>query len=191
MTGIGAPVGARAASLIAGTSCDVSELTIGGASASDCAGTYEGNDKPSAGLELLDGGVFGDFGNWSLAASDDRDFSTSGGKNGSWNLDGVAASGPLAIAVKGGPSFSLYFFDVAEDTQLTGTFGTDGVVKGNGKPGPGLSHLSLYIAPASLDSEEPSRPGSGVAVPEPATTVGLSVIAVAGAIARQRRRRDS
>ncbi|OKH17807.1 hypothetical protein NIES208_08285 [[Limnothrix rosea] IAM M-220] len=47
----------------------------------------------------------------------------------------------LFFSVKGGPSFSAYLWD-GETTS--GTFNTQGIVKGNGKGGPGLSHLSFY-----------------------------------------------
>lgn len=130
--------------------CKVSDVTIGvaDAEADACSGFYSGNDKKKdAALDLLNGDLFGDFGEWTLEATDDN-FNVGSDTFGNWSLIDALVdsfSGPGAIAVKAGNSFSLYFFEMVADFN-SGTFNTAGVEKVGQKGNtPGLSHLTLYI----------------------------------------------
>ena len=168
---------------LGGNTCSASEVTISGVSADQCSGYYSGNDKPSAALGLLDGDLFGDFGDWSLKATDSAFRTTGGDKSGTWSL-GNNYSGPATIAVKAGNSFSLYFFETLTDFNA-GTFDTSGVAKvGGGRNGgntPALSHLSLYVADG--DFEEPPTD-----IPEPFGILGLAVAGGLGATLKRRNR---
>ncbi len=156
------------AATFGGGTCSVSEVTVTGyGSADNCAGFFEGNDKPTGALSLLDGGLFGDFGSWSLTGTDDDFTGTGSGQTGTWNF-AQGFSGPAAVAVKAGDSFSLYFFANVADAYA-GTFSTGGVDT-VGKKGniPGLSHLSVFTA-----QRPDTPPPTPQPVPEPASILGL------------------
>lgn len=182
---------AQAATLGSGT-CSVSELTVTGyGSADKCAGYFEGNDKPTSALSLLDStkdkaGIFGNFGTWSLAGTDGDFTGTGAGETGTWNF-AKGFSGPAAVAVKAGNSYSLYFFEDVADAYA-GTFSTAGVAKVGGGPKgkggntPGLSHLSVFTA-----QRPDTPPSTPQAVPEPASILGLLAIGGLGiGLKRQR-----
>jgi hypothetical protein len=175
---------AQAATLGGGT-CSVSEVTITGyGSADNCAGFFSGNDKGGGtdpAISLLNDGLFGDFGSWVRTGTDGDFTGTGSGQTGTWNF-AQGFSGPAAVAVKAGNSYSLYFFaDVAE--AYSGTFATGGV-NTVGKKGntPGLSHLSVFTA------QRPSTPPpTAQSVPEPASILGLLAIGGLGiGLKRQR-----
>lgn len=167
------------AATLGGGTCSVLEVTITGhGSADNCAGFFSGNDKGrnDPAITLLNNGLFGDFGSWSLTGTDD-DFRNGNGqsfddvkeKSGVWNF-AKGFSGPAAVAVKAGNSYSLYFFaDVAQ--AFAGTFDTSGV-RANGGGAPALSHLSVFTA------QRPDMPPTPQPVPEPASI--LSLLALGG-----------
>ena len=139
--------------------CDVSNLS----GALQCAGPFEGNDSNS----ILDD-VFGS-GAWEEIVKIDGGGSANGltvsgsGSSGTWSYAGPLGDySQVMVALKGGPSFSLYELDMDLDFG-SGTFGWDtlGIVKGNGKAGPGLSHFSLYGREGDLP------PPSAVPLPGP------------------------
>jgi len=80
--------------------------------------------------------------------------------------------GSFVLGVKGGPDYSLYLFDGGSVGITELAFDTLGIVKGNGKAGPGLSHLALFVS----------------AVPEPTNAAMLlGGLAMLGLVIRRRR----
>jgi hypothetical protein len=77
--------------------------------------------------------------------------------------------------LKGGPTFSAYEIDVALGTS--GSWDTTGILKGNDRPGPGLSHLTLYQTGGS-------NPTPRTVIPLPAAAwlmiAGIGGLAVVG-----------
>ena len=153
-----------------GNSCDISQLT----SSIDCKGTFNGND---ANQDLS--GLF-EVNDWAEFLKVDSNSGTDGNltvnAGGTWSISGLDSSSNYMVVLKGGNSFSSYFLGSGL-TSANGTWNTQGVVKGNGKPGPGLSHFTVY---------EGSGPAAGA--PEP-TTIGGFLLA--GAILNKLRRMKS
>lgn len=154
-------------------SCSVTNLT----DAVQCAGPFEGNDSNS----VLDQ-VFG-FGEWHEIVKVDSGVSNDGlsvttGTSGTWSYTGdLGDYSSVMVALKGGPSFSLYELEAG---VTSGNWDTLGIVKGNGKAAPGLSHFTLY----GRKSSSPVLPP----VPLPAPVLGL--IAGIGGLAALRRMRQ-
>ncbi len=153
----GTAINANAALVKGAVNCSISNL--GGATA--CEGAFEGND---ANQDLS--GLFG-VSTWTQWAKVDNDHGTNGGltvagggQDGTWSIAGLTS--PFMIVLKGGPSFSAYSMD---GNTTSGSWNTSGLFKGNDKPGPGLSHFTVYVGPAS-----PPTP-----VPEPLTILGSAL----------------
>ncbi|MGB3513510.1 MAG: PEP-CTERM sorting domain-containing protein [Microcoleaceae cyanobacterium] len=160
-----------AALTLQGNNCSTGNLT-GSAS---CEGTFNGNDAN----QNLDG-LFGQTG-WSQLFKVDNSSGTNGGltvtadneKTGTWSLSGADTSQYDYMAViKGGNSFSAYSLN-----DFSGNWNTDGVVKGNGRPNPGLSHFTVYSIAKSNNSEE---------VPEPLTILGSGLALGFGAMFKKK-----
>jgi hypothetical protein len=155
-------------------------VTVGGSDADACEGVYYGNDKQATssetvGLDLLNNDdLFGDL-SWSLKATD-TDFTTTGSTTGTWSLS-LDYSGPAVIALKGGPTFNLYYFENFS-APSSGTFSTLNLLKGNGDEDPGLSHFSLYTV--EIDTPPPSK------VPEPMGLLGTVALGVGAAVRRRK-----
>ncbi|MBD2387208.1 PEP-CTERM sorting domain-containing protein [Cylindrospermum sp. FACHB-282] len=148
--------------------CSSGSVTAGGNAYSSCSGIIIGNNR-GAGTDNLEyrlnsdnlallpqSGSALDFTKytWTLATASlgfqPNNYNTSG----TWSLGaGKSINSPFAIAVKGGPDYSAYFFNAASNIT-SGTWNTFGIAKGNGQPGPGLSHLDIYVATAK-DVPEP------------------------------------
>ncbi|MFW5655266.1 MAG: VPLPA-CTERM sorting domain-containing protein [Roseicyclus sp.] len=128
--------------------CSADDLTV----SLDCEGAFSGNDSNTDldGLFSKNGwtelakvddasGTDGD-----LTVTQDDNTATSGG----WSYTGdVSAYSHMIAVLKGGNSFSAYLLDLSVK-PLEGAWNTDGIAKGNGKPGPGLSHFGLYTIDA-------------------------------------------
>lgn len=155
-------------------SCDVSNLS----GALQCAGPFQGNDSNS----ILDD-VFGQ-GEWEEIVKVDGGTSANGltvsgsGTSGTWSFSGSLGDfSQVMVALKGGPSFSLYELS----TGITsGSWDTFGIVKGNGQAGPGLSHFTLYGR-----GEVP--PPSAVPLPGP---IWALLAGIGGLVALRRRAAD-
>lgn len=136
---------ALALTLIPGSSCSTSSLTTSTA----CKGVFDGNDAN----QNLDG-LFGTNG-WTQIEKVDGDsgnsntnglnlmVTTNGGTSGNWKVDSFQGNDPVMFVLKGGPSFSAFLMDLSE---TMGKWNTESLLKGNGKPGPGLSHFTVYSA---------------------------------------------
>ncbi|MGB3514359.1 MAG: PEP-CTERM sorting domain-containing protein [Microcoleaceae cyanobacterium] len=152
----------------AAVNCSTNDVT-GSAS---CEGAFSGNDSNS---DL--GGLF-NVDEWVEWAKVDNDSGTDGGltvggggQSGTWSVSGIDS--PFMIALKGGPSYSAYYMD---GNTTSGDWNTDGLFKGNGKPGPGLSHFSVYIAKGDNNAE----------VPEPLTILGSGLALGFGAMFKKK-----
>ena len=114
----------------------------------ECEGPYDGNDSNQI---AKDTELFNLTGWKELTKIDGSSGSndvltvTSQGQGGfSWAFDqqfDLSNIKDLFFSVKGGPSFSVYLWD---GTTTNGKFDTQGIVKGNNKGGPDLSHISIY-----------------------------------------------
>lgn len=128
-------------------SCSTSNLS----GSTDCEGPFSGNPSPD-----IPGATFFGKDDWveiNKAESGNgwedgvvKITSGAGSTSGMFELAANAYTGfeHYMIAIKGGPSFSVYLMD---GTTLSGDWNTDGIVKGNGQPGPGLSNFSLWGSP--------------------------------------------
>ena len=150
---------AQAATLGGSTTCESSSFSY-----LDCAGAFSGNDKGAQGTAISNlNSLFG--GDWSFVGdSEDGTVMFSSGGDGTKSGTALTSLNGLgAIAVKAGPSYSLY--TVADLSEFDwDTFGVTPVgSKGNNAPG--LSHLSIY---KQATSNPPSKE-----VPEPGILFGL------------------
>lgn len=132
----------------------------------ECAGVFSGNDSNS---DL--GGLFGqdtwtevlklDAGSGTTSGNGITLSVTNTGNGGTWSIDTYAGFAPVMFVTKGGNSYSAFLMDLK---TLTGSWDTLSMLKGNGKPGAGLSHWTIYQA-----GTLPVQPGPGPApVPLPA-----------------------
>ncbi|AFZ54828.1 PEP motif putative anchor domain protein [Cyanobacterium aponinum PCC 10605] len=139
------------------TMCSLSDLDVSIA----CEGAFAGNNENQ---DLS--GLF-NVSNWTQYAKVDGDSGTSngltvngGGTSSTWSLTGIDFNSFDIMAIlKGGPTFSAYLLDSAGLN-----WNTDGILKGNYKPGPGLSHFTIYT---SAKTPQP--------VPEPLTILGTGL----------------
>ncbi|MEQ9357019.1 PEP-CTERM sorting domain-containing protein [Coleofasciculus chthonoplastes] len=169
---------AQAALTSLSNSCSNSDLSGSVA----CEGTFDGND---ANQDL--GGLFG-VDAWSQLFKVDNDSGTNGGLNvtgggtsGGWSLTGIDFNtSNIMVVLKGGNSFSSYLLDGV----TSGSWNTDGVVKGNGRPGPGLSHFTVYQAPKPVQDPQD--------VPEPLTILGsATALGIGGLLKRQQSKKNN
>jgi PEP-CTERM motif len=144
----------------------------------DCAGSFEGNDKNQEDrvLSIIES-EFGLAGASFLGASDDA-------RSGPFRRDPDGASGTLrfdsaidgafVLSLKAGNAFSLYFFDGEGDAISSIDYTTLGVATNWRGDGLGLSHASLYAAVP--------------AIPEPETyALMLAGLAAVGFMSRRRK----
>jgi len=133
-------------------SCFDSLVTTGNAGFMDCAGPFSGNvNGNSTELQHLTN-LFSSSWVW-VGSSDNPGYgpftSDPGTTSGVLNFDSPV-KGIFAIALKGGPDYSFYVFNGGTAGISSLNFDTLGIYKGDGKPGPALSHASLYLDPPFL-----------------------------------------
>ncbi len=162
-------------------SCDVSNFT----QSIDCEGAFSGNATPD-----IPGNTYFGISDWTEILKVNSDSGTDsgsggflevtgGGTSGGYSLTGLDAGHQYMVALKGGPSFSVYLLE-AGITDESGSWNTDGLFKGNGKPGPGLSNVTVWktrIAPPP-----PER------IPEPISTLAVfafGAVAAGGALKKK------
>ena len=170
------------------TTCSTRDLTFGGNNALACEGAYDGNDSNS---DLS--GVFGQstWSEWAKVNSpgtQNKGLTLTGGgnKNGTYTLSGLSIGEHYMIALKGGPTFSLYDLGEVTTSSLSGDWFTDGILTGNKKnlQAPGLSHLTVYTVPGSNNEDNPQD------VPEPLTILGTTIALGFGGLFKNRKNID-
>jgi hypothetical protein len=183
-----APNGNQTSSAI----CELSDISLGGVFATACDGPNAGNDTGDKGSLLpdLNNGLFSSFVGtgveWSLAGkSDENPFAitaTKGSSSGTWGLGAALASNTFVVSLKAGNAYTAYLFkDYDFSKGLTGVFNTIGVASdGTGNAGKGLSHASLFV-PKTGTNPPPTS------VPEPASLLGLGLVASGMVMVRRRR----
>ncbi len=165
---------AQAAVLGTGTTCAKATFAY-----IDCAGAFEGNDKGAQGTALTNlNALFGS--GWSFQGDSEAGGIVSFLSGGTKTTSGEAKTtltGPGAIAVKAGNSYSLYTIN----NLATFNWNTLGVtpVGSKGKNTPNLSHISVYTQASS-----PSSPPR--TVPEPGMLLGLAAIAATSACLKKK-----
>lgn len=177
-----------------GTSCSVTDVSIGSTKASACKGPFSGNDTgaKSTLLDDLNQGLFniGANATWELVgksdSSDSFGFEARNGKNsGWWKLGKELGDGPstFVISLKSSTSYSTYLFQDIDfsETGLSGFFNTIGVATNKNGTGKDLSHASIFKATYAKLPEPPK-----VKVPEPTTTLGLGMVIGGMLISRRR-----
>jgi len=177
MTFFGAALALSVASpAFADVSCEDSAALTGNAGYVSCQGSFMGNVSPGqTNFVSFDG-----YGSFSLLGTSDApgagpfsDTQTPG----TLSFDD-AVYGTFVLGIKGGPTYSLYLFDVGDAGVLTLNYDTLGIAKGNGRPGPALSHAALFL-PSGLPV---------TAVPEaPIWAMLVGGLGVLGSVLRRRR----
>ncbi len=163
------------------TTCSLGNLT----GSTQCEGAFDGNDSNQ---DLSD--LFGTNVNWTEVVKIDTqngqtsysdgdlsfDFSQGDneGKSGTWDFTGFNANEQYMFVLKGGPTFSAYLMD---GLTASGNWNTDGILTGgnNPKPGPGLSHFTVYSTPSAAEP-----------VPEPFTILGSATALGVGALLKRK-----
>jgi hypothetical protein len=188
-TGVASAVMIAPAHALTGV-CSVNNVKYnsGGIAATACRGELEtnsiawpeNNDVTGSGQPLLGrlNTLFNRNYDWSFVGKDEVGVvpSASGGFDGysnaqvgTWTVT-EALTGPFAISVKGSDGFAVYLFENLNQAVTSGTWSTAGLLNNGGRQ-PNLSHISLFKVRS---------------VPEPATIIGLGVIAAGMLVARRR-----
>ncbi len=178
--------GASAQLSATGMSCNVANFT----GTTDCEGIYNGNDSNTITDQTQ---LFGKTG-WTERFKVDDSSGTTGPLQvkldnpgddgaGSWELsedfkfDDYES---VMFVLKGGNSFSSYLSD---SQTMAGDWDNDDLLKGNGRRGAGLSHLTVWTTGTGNGGNDEPTP---TPVPEPAALLGLGSVALASRFLRRK-----
>lgn len=137
--------------------CSQSVLTVGNPGYLDCRGPIGGNVNGDPSEATYLSSQWGHTWTWQ-GKSDDAGAgpfaaNQSGLLSGTLSFDS-AVKGLFVLAIKGGPDYSYYEFNGGVLGISSLNFDTLGITKGQGKPGPGLSHFGLYTSTAAVPEPE-------------------------------------
>ncbi|MGE3310525.1 MAG: VPDSG-CTERM sorting domain-containing protein [Limisphaerales bacterium] len=140
----------------------------------DCAGWFSGNINGNAAeLTAIASEFGGTSADWTYQGKSDDAGNGPFGSNPSVTSGTVTFDTPVTsafvVGIKGGPSYSFYYFLANAAGIESIDFDTLGIVKGNGNPSPELSHLALY-----------TMRSSGTEVPDSGSMVALMGLGLAG-----------
>lgn len=151
------------------TTCSITDVS--GSTA--CEGAYSGNDSN----EISDTTELFGLDGWKEIDKVDGNAGTSGvltsQASGMWSISSFDTYETFMIVLKGGPTFSAYLLGDGDTAASSGTWSTAGILKGNGQPGPGLSHITLW--------------GTGTAAPVPLPAAAWLLLAGLGGLGAARR----
>jgi len=77
-------------------------------------------------------------------------------------LSGFGGFNTIMIALKGGPTFSVYLLGDAATAATSGDWNTQGLLTGGGSAGPGLSNVTVW---GTGEGDEPPRPPEYIPLP--------------------------
>ncbi len=164
-----------------GDSGTIANVVGGGTdSYDDCAGWFSGNINGNAAeLTAIAAEFGGTSADWTYQGKSDDAGNGPFGSNPSATSGTVTFDSPVTsafvVGIKGGPSYSYYYFLANAAGIESIAFDTLGVVKGNGKAGPDLSHMALYTMRSAGPGGDP-----GTGLPDTGSMVALLGVSLAG-----------
>ncbi len=134
------------------TTCDVTQLTIDGNNADDCAGAFDGNDSNQDLSGLFSKADWTELVKVNIEGGETENtqngvkLSLTAGNEFTWEVADWMGYNPVMAVVKAGDYFSAFLLDTSLGTKGAGN--TFSIVVGKKLNNPDISHLTLYNTPA-------------------------------------------